>query len=265
MDPTVLSALIGAGATIVGSVLAALIGLRIGGSRDRERLGAVTRTAGDLGRAVSTADDPEERAFLAENLAGLGEVRADTAKRAEVSIEPAEPHLALIVQKDNPRPAFNMLTRLTSRGQQVGIVDGLGAMLRGPDGFTMRFVWNLFYGRERGGLLHTLASYIHPVAIPPGGSMVLGIQFVGPDLGLAELYSWPLGRYDLELTGRLDRSSDREGGDFGVKFAFDLSAADVAQLKQWIGWDDAAWARFPSPEAPDPHRAAGRPVYIVRR
>ena len=264
MDATLLGALIGAAATIVGSVLAALIGLRIGGARDRQRLDAVAKTAGDIARVVPTADDPEERAFLAENLEGLGELRAAAsprARRAEIAVEPAEPYLALVVQKDNPRPAFNMLTALSNQGQQVGIVDGLETVLKGPAGFTMRFVWNLFYGRERGGFLHTLASYIHPVAISHGKRVVLGIQFIGPDLGMSKLYSWGPGRYEVELTGR---SSDPGTRDFGATFSIDISPGDIAQLKEWIGWDDAAWARFPSPDAPDPHKAAGLPVRIAR-
>ena len=122
------------------------------------------------------------------------------------------------------------------------------AILTGPEGVSFRFVWNLFYGHERDGLLHTMSSYIHPIAIPPGSSTELGVQFIGPDLGIAKLYSWQIGRYQVEMAGWVNRSPDRQPTNFSSKFYIDISSRDIARLKEWIGWDDAAWAQFPHPD-----------------
>jgi hypothetical protein len=271
MDTTLIGAIIGALATIIAALVAALIGLRASASSNHdqlETLETLVHAVTVIARRVPTAKEPEERAFLEGNLELLGEVRAPTTsrlKRAEITVYPGEQDLAFVVQKDNPRPAFNVLTRLTNGGQQVGIVDGLEAILTGPEGVNFRFVWNLFYEYQRGGLalLHTMSSYIHPIAIPAGGSIILGIQFIGPDLGIANLYSWPTGRYQVKMTGWVNRSPDRQPTNLSSKFYIDISSRDIAQLKQWIGWDDAAWARFPHPNNPDPDKAAGHLVRIV--
>ena len=97
----------------------------------------------------------------------------------------------------------------------------------------------------------------------PESSTSLGIQFIGPDSGIENLYSWPTGRYQCEMTGRVNRSPDRQTTTLSSKFYVDISPRDIKQLKEWIGWDDAAWARFPHPDYPDPDKAAGRPVRIV--
>ena len=265
MDTTLIAAIIGAVATISASLIATLIGQR-SNARDREKFETRLHAATLLGNRVSVAKEPEERAFLKDNLALLSEVGGPTKatlKGAEITVSPGEEYLALVVQKDNPRAAFNVLTKLTNEGQEVGVVDGLQAIFTGSEGASFRFVWNLFYGRERGGLLHTMSSYIHPIAIPAGGSNLLGIQFIGPDLGIASLYSWPLGRYEVEMTGWMNRSADR-ATNLSSKFYVDISKSDIDQLKEWIRWDAAAWARFPSPDDPDPHKAAGLPLRIVR-
>lgn len=265
MDTELTGAIIGAAATLIAA-LPALISLKASASSNRELLETFTKAITVIGRRVSQAEDPEERAFLEDNLELLGEVRAPTTshlKRAEITAYPGEQYLAFVVQKDNSRPAFNVLTKLTNRGQQVGIVDGLEAILTGPEGVNFRFVWNLFYGYQRGGLLHTMSSYIHPITIPPGGSKLLGIQFIGPDLGIANLYSWPTGRYQVEMTGWVNRSPDRQPTNLSSKFYIDISSRDIAQLKEWIGWDDAAWAQYPHANDPDPDKAAGHRVRIV--
>lgn len=265
MDTTLIAAIIGAVATISATLVATLIGRRTN-SQDREKLEALLHAATILGKRASAAAEPEERTFLEDNLELLSEVGGPTKttlKRAEIAVGPGEEYLALVVQKDNPRAAFNVLTKLSNEGQEVGIVDGLEAVFTGPEGASFRFVWNLFYGRERGGLLHTMSTYIHPIAIPAGGSNLLGIQFIGPDLGIANLYSWPIGRYEVEMTGWMNRSADR-ATNLSSKFYVDISKSDIDQLKEWIRWDDAAWARFPSPDDPDPHKAAGLPLQIVR-
>lgn len=269
MDTTLISAIIGAVATIIAAIVAALIGLRVGESRNREQrelLETLVKAITVIGGRISTAEEPGERAFLEDTLEVLREVGATTtsrSKRAGITLYPGEQNLLFVVQKDNARPAFNVLTKLTNGGLQVGIVDGLEAILTGPEGVSFRFVWNLFYGYERGGQRHTMSSYIHPIAIPPGGSNLLGIQFIGPDLGIANLYSWPTGRYQVEMTGWVNRSPDRQSTNLSSNFYIDISSRDIAQLKEWIVWDDAAWARFPHPDDPDPDKAAGHPVRIV--
>jgi hypothetical protein len=266
MDTTLISAIIGAIIGAVATIIAALVSRRASASSNREQLETFVHAVTVIAGRVSTAEKPEERAFLEDNLKLLGEVRAPTTsrlKRAEITVYPEEQYLAFVVQKDNPRPAFNVLTKLANSGQQVGIVDGLEAILTGPEGKSFRFVWNLFYEYQRGGLRHRMSSYIHPIAIPPGGSILLGIQFIGPDLGIAKLYSWPTGRYQVEMSGWVNRSPDRQPTNLSSKFYIDLSSRDIAQLKAWIGWDDAAWARFPHPDDPDPDKAAGHLVRIV--
>jgi hypothetical protein len=266
MDTTLIGAIIGALATIIAALVTALIGLRASVSRNREELETLLHAAIVIGRRVSIAEEPQERAFLKDNLERLVEAGAETTsglKRAEITVYPGEQNLAFVVQKDNPRPAFNVLTKITNDGQQVGIVDGLEAILTGPEGVSFRFVWNLFYGYQRGGLLHTMSSYIHPIAVSPGSSNLLGIQFIGPDLGIAKLYSWPTGRYQVEMAGWVNRSPERQPTNFSSKFYIDISSRDIAQLKEWIGWDDAAWAQFPHPDYPDPDKAAGHLVRIV--
>jgi hypothetical protein len=265
MDTTVIAAIISGLATIIAALVTALISYKINASRERERLETWVQAVTVIGKRVSTAKEPEERAFLEDNLELLGESRGPTTsglKSAEITVYPADENLVLVVQKDNPRPAFNVLTKITNGGQQVGIVDGLEAILSGPGGLSFRFVWNLFYGYQRGGLLHTMSSYIHPIAIPAGGTTLLGIQFIGPDLGIANLYSWPTGRYQVEMVGWVNRSPDRST-NLSSKFYFDLSSRDIAQLKEWIGWDDGAWARYPHPGYPDPDKAAGYPIRIT--
>jgi hypothetical protein len=188
----------------------------------------------------------------------MGAPTTSRLKEAEITVYPGEHKLLFVVQKDNPRPAFNVLTKLTNNGQQVGIVDGLEAILTDPEGVSYRFVWNLFYGVQRGGLRHTLSSYIHPIAINPGSSIQLGIQFIGPDLGIDNLYSWPTGRYKVYMTGWVNRIHDRRPKNLSSKFYIDISSTDIARLKGWIGWDDTAWKRFG-----DPDNAAGHPVPIA--
>ena len=120
MDTTLISAIIGALATIIAALAAALIGLRANASSKREQLETLADAAiVIIARRVVTAEEPEERAFLEENLERLREVRAPTAsrlKQAEITVSPGEQDLAFVVQMDNPRPAFNVLTRLTNSG-----------------------------------------------------------------------------------------------------------------------------------------------------
>jgi hypothetical protein len=276
MDTTIISGIIGAVATVIAALVGAWIGSKSQRDRDAARhrelselLEIVTKALAVISRQVSKAEDPKEGALLKDNLDLLGEVRAPTSplKPAEITVYPEEQNLVFVVQKDNPRPAFNVLTRLTNHGQQVGIVDGLEAILTGPEGVSFRFLWHLFYEYRRDGLSynlrHTMSSYIHPIPIPPEGSRLLGIQFIGPDLGIDTLYSWPTGRYQVEITGWVNRSPDRRPTDFSSKFYINILLRDIAQLKEWIRWDDAAWARFPRPDSPDPDKAAGYPIRIV--
>ena len=267
MDTSIIVAIISAMGTIIAALVAALIGVKVAASRNNEQLEARTDVAearaeavAKIGKRLSTAE-PEERPFLEDNLSRLGEMGALTTsrlKQAEITVYPGEHNLLFVVQKDNPRPAFNVLTKLTNSGQQVGIVDGLEAVLTDPEGVSFRFMWHLFYGVQRGGLRHTLSSYIHPIAINPGSSILLGIQFIGPDLGIAQLYSWPTGRYKVEITGWVNRIHDRRPTNLNSKFYIEISSMDIARLKGWIGWDDAAWKQFG-----DPDNAAGHPVPII--
>lgn len=189
MDTTTIVAIISALGTIIAALVAALIGLKASSSRHHEQLEVRSRATADIAKRLSSAK-PEELPFLEENLDLIGEMDAPKTGRlteAEITVSPGGHNLLFVVQKDNPRPAFNILTKLTKNGQQIGIVDGLEALLTDPKGGSYRFVWNLFYGVQRGGLQHTLSSYVHPIAINPGNSIQLGIQFIGPDLGMHNL------------------------------------------------------------------------------
>jgi len=168
----------------------------------------------------------------------------------------------LVVQKGEPRPLFNVMTTFTNDGHQASVVDGLEAILKGPGGIDFKFQWRLFF-REEGGELHLKTSYVHPLVIPTRGSLQLGIQFVGPDFGIENLYSWPAGTYRLEIAGWVNRHPSRGARNFNVRFFVEISEMDVARLKQWIGWGDAEWAKFPSADQPDPDKAAGHPVRMM--
>lgn len=172
-----------------------------------------------------------------------------------IALYPAEEYLALVVQKNSPRHYFNVLTRLTNRGQQKSIVDGLEAILTSPRGEIYKFAWNLFYGQE--GLLHTMSSNAHPVEIPPDDSRLLGIGFIGPDSGIDKLYLWPTGRYQCEITGRVDHSTDRQPTNLRSIFYMDISTENIADLRRWATADDVAWEHLG-----DPDNAVGIPVFI---
>lgn len=113
--------------TIIAALVAVLIGGRASASRNHEQLEARAKAAANIGKRLSTVEKPEERAFLEDNLDLLVEMGAQTIsrlKQAEITVYPGEHNLLFVVQKDNPRPAFNVLTRLTNSGQQVGISSG---------------------------------------------------------------------------------------------------------------------------------------------
>ena len=236
-----------------------------------ETLETAKQAATTLEELVPRAEKSEERALLESDLELIREFirevgisKTSHLKQGEITVYPEEGYLFFIVQKDNPRPAFNVLIRLSNNGQQVGIVTRLEAVLTGPKGVSFSFLWHLFYDRklQRGGQLHTLSSYTHDIPIPPGGSELLGIQFIGPDQSTS-LYSWPLGKYQVEMIGWVNRRPGYQPANLRLKFYIDISSDDVAELKTWIGWDDAAWARFPHPDFPDPDNAAARSVRII--
>lgn len=266
MDPTLIGAIITALATIIASLGAALISLRSTSSRDREQLVTIVQATALIGKRALAAKEVEERTFLEENLESISEVSPSVErhlKRAEIIVHPGEANLNFVVQKDNPRPAFNVLTKLSNTGQQLGIIDGLETILTGPGSASFRFAWNLFYEYQRSGLLHTLSSYIHPVAVPPGSSLLLGIQFIGPDLGIDNLYSWSTGRYQCEMIGWMNRRPDGHATNLSSTFFIDISAREIARLKEWTSWNDNEWAQFPHPDHPDPDKAAGLPIKII--
>lgn len=261
MDTTLIAAVVSALATIIAALVTALVGQRTNASRERERLEAFLHGATVIGRRVSTAEQPEERAFLEDNLDLISQVTPPLrgGDKPDITVSPREPALVLVVQKGNPRPAFNLMLLIENSGQQLGIVDGLEAILTGPEGVGFRFQWNLFYAyqHQHGRMLHTMSSYIHPVAVPPGGGQLLGIQFIGPDLGIGQLYSWPTGRYQVEITGWVNGRSFQQSTN-SSRCYIEISTSDIAQLKEWVGWDDAAWSRFA-----DPDNAAGLSVRIA--
>ncbi len=270
MDSTIIGAIIGGLATIIGGLVTALLTLRASASRNREELKTIYdagfNAAVKISDRASNAKEPEERAFLQDNLKVLEGLTSETTtnfKEAKVKIQPEEQRLLFVVQKDNPCPMFNILTRLTNETQQVAMVDGLEAILTGPEGVSFRFVWRLFYSVKRGGSLHTMSSYVHPLVLEPTSSRIVGIQFVGPDLGMAKLYSWPIGRYQVEIVGWVNRTRADQSANVSSKFYIHLSSQEIAQLKACINWDDAAWARYPTPVSPDPDKAAAVPIRIV--
>lgn len=262
MDATIIAALIGALATIIAALIAALIAQRSGAARDREQMATMIDAATIIAQRLATTREAEERAFLEENLETLRQVdpRQHAPKPETVSLVTAESQFLLVVQYQNPRPAFNILMTILNNGDQVAVVDGMEAVVTGPDGRQQRFNWHLFYGIQRGGTLHTVASYVHPVAVPPGEMRSLGIQFIGPDHGLDRLYNWEPGRYDVDVYAWVNRHRDDRPTNVKTRFSFDLIRAEIGQLKRWISWDADDWARFPHPDFPDPHQAAGLPV-----
>lgn len=265
MDADVISAMIGALATVIAALIAALVAQRSGAARDRKQMAMMIDAATIVAQRMATTTAADERNFLEENLETLRQVNPRHSPKPEtVALTTAESHMLLVVQYENPRPAFNIQLTILNNGDQVAVIDGMEAVLTGPDRRQQRFHWNLFYGVERGGTLHTLASYIHPVAIPAGEPRSLGIQFIGPDPGPDSLYNWPPGRYEVEVLSWVNRHRDDQPTNVKTGFSFDLSPGDIGQLQRWTHWDARDWARFPSPSDPDPHRAAGLPVYLDR-
>lgn len=112
MDTTIIAA-------IISALVTALIAIKLSASRDREQLETRAQAAAIIAKRVSKTEEPEERAFLEENLELLGkagEATTGRSKQAEIAVSPGEHKLLFVVQKDNPRPAFNILTRLSNNG-----------------------------------------------------------------------------------------------------------------------------------------------------
>ena len=200
--------------------------------RVQEAIEAAKQAATTLEELKSRAEKSEERALLESDLdlirkfiREVGISKTSHLKQGEITVYPEEGYLFFVVQKDNPRPAFNVLIRLSNSGQQVGIVTRLEAVLTDPKGVSFSFLWHLFYDRklQRGGQLHTLSSYTHDIPIPPGGSELLGIQFIGPDLGITDLYLWPPGKYQVEMIGWVDRRPGYQPANLRLKFYIDIS------------------------------------------
>jgi hypothetical protein len=164
--------------------------------------------------------------------------------------------LGLVVQKDNVQtPWFNLDCHLINESQRPGRLRRLETMVTPSGKRGIQFMWHLFYEYLPGGQVQEKTADAGPLALGPGESQLLGVQFIGPRLDWNLL--WSAGDYEFDILGWVNREPREPEADLRTRFRVKISPWEAGDLNRWAKAPDSAWERLR-----DPHNAVGIPVTI---
>jgi len=169
-------------------------------------------------------------------------------ERIKIFVYPSD-FVGLVIQQGTELvPKFNLMCNFVNKSAKLGAIHRIEANVVTPENTTLHFVWKLFYQYLPGGEVMTKQTDPYPITVSSKGSILLGIQFEGPELN--QKYSWSEGRYKFELVGWVNRKHRGQRINLKTKFHIKISSVKANQLLHWATADDKEWK-----ELKDPHNA----------
>lgn len=109
----------------------------------------------------------------------------------------------LVIGTDGPIKDFHLGCTFENRGAKTGIVQLVKAVVHNSSGWKHEFKWQFFVEHEfkpkPGKLTRQPSNSRHAIAVRPGQTELVWIQFEGLDWDDQDENSWKPGEYDFEI------------------------------------------------------------------
>jgi len=123
---------------------------------------------------------------------------------------------------------FHLRGSLVNHSVKTGTVHRLEARVSTPSGISHSFDWKIFFAYAPGTLNVQPAGDPIPVSVPGKSSQLLLVEFELP--AGAPIPAWAPGRYQLEITGWVNKANRKRSRNLAAIIHFSLHASQAQQL-----------------------------------
>jgi len=152
-------------------------------------------------------------------------------QRARIALRLGD-QVGVVLNPNDVGRKLHLRCNFANAAANMGTIQHLEAVVRGPQNFVQRFRWHLFYKYVGGGNAVQKVADVYPLAVAGRESHLEFIEFDAVGLAQGQRPPWVLGRYSVEVEGWINRQNRTQPPNLRTVCHFSVGATEASALQQ---------------------------------